>query len=210
MAKKDLAGQINMFDVFRELEKSAEAAGEVEMVSLMPERVPVGETDVEIADKKAEHGEIKTESLNVDEETEHEKYEVGIEITDKVGTDEDAESVPEIGNAEEVELEVNDLKAESKAGDYIKENDTGIDKVSNEKIEEKFVNVDGIEIKNNSDITMHREKRDTDGNIVAEISYINYNKVLIRRKGHEDILKSFDNSYDAVDYYVSNMRLDNF
>ena len=57
---------------------------------------------------------------------------------------------------------------------------------------------------------MHREKRDTDGNIVAEISYINYNKVLIRRKGHEDILKSFDNSYDAVDYYVSNMRLDNF
>ena len=57
---------------------------------------------------------------------------------------------------------------------------------------------------------MHREKRDADGNIVAEISYINYNKVLIRRKGHEDILKSFDNSYDAVDYYVSNMRLDNF
>lgn len=161
MAKKDLAGQINMFDVFRELEKSAEAAGEVEMVSLMPEREPVGETDVEIADEQVvlEKPEVKLEIA--DKKAEHEKPEVGIEIEDKVGTDEDAESAPE-------------------------------------------------KIVTEPDVAMHREKRDTDGNIVAEISYINYNKVLIRRKGHEDILKSFDNSYDAVDYYVSNMRLDNF
>lgn len=128
MAKKNLAGQINMFDVFRDLEKNAETSGKVEMVSLVPEREPVSETDVEIAPEK----------------------------------------------------------------------------------NETFGNVDGCGIKKNSDIAMHREKRDAYGDIVAEISYINYNKVLIRRKGHEDILKSFDNSYDAVDYYVSNMRLDNF
>lgn len=128
MAKKNLAGQINMFDVFRDLEKNAEASGKVEMVSLVPEREPVSDTDVEIAPEK----------------------------------------------------------------------------------NETFGNVDGCGIKKNSDIAMYREKRDADGDIVAEISYINYNKVLIRRKGHEDILKSFDNSYDAVDYYVSNMRLDNF
>lgn len=128
MAKKNLAGQINMFDVFRELEKNTEASGNVEMVSLVPEREPVSETDVEIAPEK----------------------------------------------------------------------------------NETFGIVDGCGIKKNSDIAMHREKRDADGDIVAEISYINYNKVLIRRKGHEDILKSFDNSYDAVDYYVANMRLDNF
>lgn len=128
MAKKNLAGQINMFDVFRDLEKNAEASGKVEMVSLMPEREPVSETDVENAPEK----------------------------------------------------------------------------------NETFGNVDGCGIKNKSDIAMHREKRDADGNIVAEIFYINYNKVLIRRKGHEDIIKLFDNSYDAVDYYVSNMRLDNF
>lgn len=128
MAKKNLAGQINMFDVFRDLEKNAETSGKVEMVSLVPEREPVSETDVEIAPEK----------------------------------------------------------------------------------NETFGNVDCCGIKKNSDIAMHREKRDADGDIVAEISYINYNKVLIRRKGHEDILKSFDNSYDAVDYYVSNMRLDNF
>lgn len=122
MAKKNLAGQINMFDVFRELEKNTEASGKVEMVSLMPESEVAAEDD-----KK-----LKSDKLN----------------------------------------------------------STGI--------------------KNKSDTAMHREKRDADGDIVAEISYINYNKVLIRRKGHEDILKSFDNSYDAVDYYVSNMRLDNF
>lgn len=122
MAKKNLAGQINMFDVFRELEKNTEASGKVEMVSLMPESEVAAEDD-----KK-----LKSDKLN----------------------------------------------------------STGI--------------------KNKSDTAMHREKRDADGNIVAEISYINYNKVLIRRKGHEDILKSFDNSYDAVDYYVANMRLDNF
>ena len=38
MAKKNLAGQINMFDVFRDLEKNAETSGKVEMVSLVPER----------------------------------------------------------------------------------------------------------------------------------------------------------------------------
>ena len=32
MAKKNLAGQINMFDVFRDLEKNAETSGKVEMV----------------------------------------------------------------------------------------------------------------------------------------------------------------------------------
>ena len=60
-----------------------------------------------------------------------------------------------------------------------------------------------------SDVAMHREKHDADGNVIAEISYINYNKVLIRRKGHDDILKCFDNSHDAVDYYVENMNLNN-
>lgn len=152
MAKKNLAGQINMFDVFRDLEKNAEASGKVEMVSLMPES------------ELAAEGETESEG----EETTHEKHEVGLEIADK--------------------------KAQHGKNDK----------------ELKSEKINSSETKNVSNVAMHREKRDADGDIVAEISYINYNKVLIRRKGHEDILKSFDNSYDAVDYYVSNMRLDNF
>ena len=45
MAKKNLAGQLNMFDVFRELENNMETAGEVEMVSLMPETEPAVQHD---------------------------------------------------------------------------------------------------------------------------------------------------------------------
>ncbi len=123
MAKKNLAGQINMFDVFRELENSAETAGDVEMVSLMPEAETVADYEVD--------GSTGTAA---------------------------SDAMTENGHA----------------------------------------------------VAMHREKLDADGNIVAEISYINYNKVLIRRKGHEDILKAFDSSYDAVDYYVANMKLDDF
>lgn len=152
MAKKNLAGQINMFDFFRDLEKNAEASGKVEMVSLMPES------------ELAAEGETESE----DEETTHKKHEVGLEIVDK--------------------------KAQHGKNDK----------------ELKSEKINSSETKNVSNVAMHREKRDADGNIVAEISYINYNKVLIRRKGHEDIIKLFDNSYDAVDYYVSNMRLDNF
>ena len=67
MAKKNLAGQINMFDVFRDLEKNAETSGKVEMVSLMPESELAAEGETE----------------NEDEETPHEKHEVGLEIADK-------------------------------------------------------------------------------------------------------------------------------
>lgn len=141
MAKKNLAGQINMFDVFRELENSAETAGDVEMVSLMPEV----ETEVD--------GSTVTTAIDVLTVSEH-------AIAENTMTDK--------------------FEAGAEAGH------------------------------SSSDIAMHREKLDADGNIVAEISYINYNKVLIRRKGHEDILKAFDSSYDAVDYYVANMKLDDF
>lgn len=143
MAKKNLAGQINMFDVFRELENSAETAGEVEMVSLMP--------------------------------------------------DAETEAGPEIDGSNETAAMADKLDAETETEPEIHK----------KQLHEK----DGHRT---SDIAMHREKLDADGNIVAEIFYINYNKVLIRRKGHEDILKAFDSSYDAVDYYVANMKLDDF
>ncbi len=158
MAKKNLAGQINMFDVFRELENSAETAGDVEMVSLMPE----AET---VADYEADGSTVTTamDALIVSEHAIAENT-----MTDKLDAETEAEPV-----------------------------------IHKKQLHGK----DGYSA---SDIAMHREKLDADGNIVAEISYINYNKVLIRRKGYEDILKAFDSSYDAVDYYVANMKLDDF
>lgn len=62
MARRGLSGQLNMFDFFRELEAASPQAGEVEMVSLMPEREPEAEEtpkfaeipDVEETPKSAE------------------------------------------------------------------------------------------------------------------------------------------------------------
>ena len=168
MAKKNLAGQLNMFDVFRELENNMETAGEVEMVSLMPETEPAVQHDYGVKPQK------KREPDCIQEE--------------------------------------DDMSLKTISGTAIDENKTAEDKIAEDRIED--IDIKEHEIHTNatekiSDVAMHREKHDADGNVIAEISYINYNKVLIRRKGHDDILKCFDNSHDAVDYYVENMNLNN-
>ena len=178
MAKKNLAGQLNMFDVFRELENNMETAGEVEMVSLMPETEPAVQHDHGVKPQK------KREPDCIQEEA--------------------------------------DMSLKTISGTAIDENKTAEDKIAeNETVENKIAEhrIEDIDIKEHeihtnatekvSDVAMHREKHDADGNVIAEISYINYNKVLIRRKGYDDILKCFDNSHDAVDYYVENMNLNN-
>ena len=168
MAKKNLAGQLNMFDVFRELENNMETAGEVEMVSLMPETEPAVQHDHGVKPQK------KRETDCIQEE--------------------------------------NDMSLKTISGTAIDENKTAENEIAEHRIED--TDIKEHEIHTNatekiSDVAMHREKHDADGNVIAEISYINYNKVLIRRKGHDDILKCFDNSHDAVDYYVENMNLNN-
>lgn len=144
MAKKSLAGQMNMFDFFRNLENIDEVNGDVEMVSLMPDFEQSSEQNIE----------LNTEEL---EET----------------------SKPELVSASKIK---DDTKSVTKS--VTNSNDLS-----------------------QSDISMHRQKLDKDGKVIAEIMYINYNKVLIRRVGEEDILKVFDTSYEAVDYYVDNMIL---
>jgi hypothetical protein len=52
---------------------------------------------------------------------------------------------------------------------------------------------------------MHRESRNADGTIKAEISFYNYNRVCVKRQNEEAVWKNFDNSKDAVDYYMEEM-----
>lgn len=52
---------------------------------------------------------------------------------------------------------------------------------------------------------MHKEVRNNDGTIKAEVSYYNYNKVMVRRPNEEPEWKLFDNSKDAVDFYIDEM-----
>lgn len=59
MAKKNLNGQMSMFDYFRSLEKEVPANGDVEMVSLIPEEVS------EFVEKENDCDEIYTEKKEV-------------------------------------------------------------------------------------------------------------------------------------------------
>ena len=193
MAKKNLAGQLNMFDVFRELENNMETAGEVEMVSLMPETEPAVQHDHGVKPQK------KREPDCIQEEDD-----MSLKTISGTAIDENTTAEDKIAENETVENEV----VENKTA----ENETAENEIAEHKIED--IDIKEHEIHTNatekiSDVAMHREKHDADGNVIAEISYINYNKVLIRRKGHDDILKCFDNSHDAVDYYVENMNLNN-
>ena len=53
---------------------------------------------------------------------------------------------------------------------------------------------------------MHKEKKDKDGNVLSEISYLNYNKVFLRNsKYQQGKLLEFENSKEAVDFYITEM-----
>ena len=51
---------------------------------------------------------------------------------------------------------------------------------------------------------MHKEKKDKNGNVLSEISYLNYNKVFLRNsKYQQGKLFEFENSKEAVDFYIT-------
>ena len=52
---------------------------------------------------------------------------------------------------------------------------------------------------------MHREILAGDGSVAAEISFLNYNRVYVKRRGMEGEYRQFDNAKDAVDFYIDEM-----
>ena len=53
---------------------------------------------------------------------------------------------------------------------------------------------------------MHKEKKDKNGNVLSEISYLNYNKVFLRNsKYQQGKLFEFENSKEAVEFYITEM-----
>ena len=57
---------------------------------------------------------------------------------------------------------------------------------------------------------MHREVRNREGTVIAEISYLNYNKVYIRKGGDAGEIIPFESSKEAVDFYIEEMlKLEN-
>ena len=84
-----------------------------------------------------------------------------------------------------------------------KENAGNVSKVLEDKKEEQIIiNPKKLEKAKSSDVVMHKEVLDSKGNIIFSISYLNYNKILIKRKNQEEEIISFDNSKEAVDFYI--------
>ena len=57
------------------------------------------------------------------------------------------------------------------------------------------------------DPVLHQEVCDASGKVVAEISYLDYNKVYLQRRGETGFVKSFETSTEAVDNYIEEMLL---
>jgi hypothetical protein len=52
---------------------------------------------------------------------------------------------------------------------------------------------------------MHKEIRNADGSIRSEISFYNYNRICLKRQNEQPVWKIFDNSKEAVDFYIEEM-----
>ncbi len=91
--------------------------------------------------------------------------------------------------------------APEKQEDAVSENsmtEEAAEETVNEEAEEVFV-------KGQTPV-MHKETKGKDGSVLAEISYLNYNKVYIKNKEYrQGKLFEFENSKEAVDFYISEM-----
>lgn len=52
---------------------------------------------------------------------------------------------------------------------------------------------------------MQKQVLNPDGSIKAEVAYYNYNKVCVKRENEPAEWREFDNSKEAVDYYIEEM-----
>lgn len=161
MARRSMAGQLNMFDFWDNLVQP-EDGGQVQMVSLIPEEEP-----------KQERAE------EVDEETAQEEP-----VTQKA-------VLPEAETFETVD-----------AGT------TGMDLKPEETVQEKQVQEEPVTQKATLQETapvMQKQVLNPDGSIKAEVAFYNYNKVCVKRENEPEEWREFDNSKEAVEYYMEEM-----
>lgn len=161
MARRSMAGQLNMFDFWDNLVQP-EDGGQVQMVSLIPEEEP-----------KQERAEV------VDEETAQEEP-----VTQNVG-------VPEPENFAKVAAGTTgmDLKPE----EIVPEK-----KVQEELVAQKALSPESAPV-------MQKQVLNPDGSIKAEVAFYNYNKVCVKRENEPEEWREFDNSKEAVEYYMEEM-----
>ena len=176
MAKRGLSGQLNLFDFWGDTNPEDSI---VEMVSLVPEEPGLGE-------------ETKVEMISLMPES--------------------SEELPEIEEASGLTEAVH--KTQKKIVPKEEFQKTPIESRMAEKLQDipeiqEFPEENELpkESHNEHAPVMHKEKKDKNGNVLSEISYLNYNKVFLRNSKYpQGKLFEFEQSKEAVDFYISEMR----
>lgn len=161
MARRSMAGQLNMFDFWDNLVQP-EDGGQVQMVSLIPEEEPKQERAEEVDEEAAQEEPVTQKAVLPEAET--------FETVD-AGT-------------------------------------TGMDLKPEETVQEKQVQEEPVTQKATLQETapvMQKQVLNPDGSIKAEVAFYNYNKVCVKRENEPEEWREFDNSKEAVEYYMEEM-----
>lgn len=161
MARRSMAGQLNMFDFWDNLVQP-EDGGQVQMVSLIPEEEP-----------KQERAEV------VDEETAQEEP-----VTQNVGAPEPENFAKVAAGTTGMDLKPEEIVPEKK--------------VQEELVAQKALSPESAPV-------MQKQVLNPDGSIKAEVAFYNYNKVCVKRENEPEEWREFDNSKEAVEYYMEEM-----
>lgn len=161
MARRSMAGQLNMFDFWDNLVQP-EDGGQVQMVSLIPEEEP-----------KQERAE------EVDEEAAQEEP-----VAQNVGAPEPENFAKVAAGTTGMDLKPEEIVPEKK--------------VQEEPVAQKALSPESAPV-------MQKQVLNPDGSIKAEVAFYNYNKVCVKRENEPEEWREFDNSKEAVEYYMEEM-----
>lgn len=157
MARRSMAGQLNMFDFWDNLVQP-EDGGQVQMVSLIPEEEPKQERAEEVDEEAAQEEPVAQKAVLPEAET--------FETVDA-------------GSAEAV----------SAGAERPREK---------EPVAQKALSPESAPV-------MQKQVLNPDGSIKAEVAFYNYNKVCVKRENEPEEWREFDNSKEAVEYYMEEM-----
>ena len=187
MARRSMAGQLNMFDFWDNLVQP-EDGGQVQMVSLIPEEEPKQE--------RAEEEPVAQKAVLPEAET--------FETVD-AGSAEAVSAGAERSQTEEAKVQEEVLP---ETVEKVDAGTTGMDLKPGETVQEKQVQEEPVAQKAVLPETapvMQKQVLNPDGSIKAEVAFYNYNKVCVKRENEPEEWREFDNSKEAVEYYMEEM-----
>lgn len=195
MARRSMAGQLNMFDFWDNLVQP-EDGGQVQMVSLIPEEEPKQERAEEVDEETAQEEPVAQKAVLPEAET--------FETVD-AGSAEAVSAGAERSQTEEAKVQEEVLP---ETVEKVDAGTTGMDLKPGETVQEKQVQEEPVTQKAVLPETapvMQKQVLNPDGSIKAEVAFYNYNKVCVKRENEPEEWREFDNSKEAVEYYMEEM-----